>query len=90
MCVVFHINRAAPFVSRLVSAVAEGRKHEKNGNNSSGRGADRKAQGDSVAQPGTQRRIVLNNALNTLQPWYVLSCLWDGAYKRTVAANRKE
>ena len=22
--------------------------------------------------------------------WYVLSCLWDGAYKRTLAANRKE
>ena len=21
---------------------------------------------------------------------YVLSCLWDGAYKRTLAANRKE
>ena len=25
-----------------------------------------------------------------LRPWYVLSCLWDGAYKRTLAANRKE
>ena len=22
--------------------------------------------------------------------WYVLSCLWDGAYKRTLGANRKE
>ena len=22
--------------------------------------------------------------------WYVLSCLWDGAYKRMLAANRKE
>ena len=22
-------------------------------------------------------------------PWYVLSCLWDGAYKRTLAVNRK-
>ena len=21
------------------------------------------------------------------RPWYVLSCLWDGAYKRTLAAN---
>ena len=21
---------------------------------------------------------------------YVLSCLWDGAYKRTLAANQKE
>ena len=24
------------------------------------------------------------------KPWYVLSCLWGGAYKRTLAANRKE
>ena len=24
------------------------------------------------------------------RPWYVLFCLWDGAYKRTIAANRKE
>ena len=24
------------------------------------------------------------------RPWYVLSCLWDGAYKRTLAANRKD
>ena len=22
------------------------------------------------------------------KPWYVLICLWDGAYKRTLAANR--
>ena len=24
------------------------------------------------------------------RPWYVLSCLWDGAYKRTLAVNQKE
>ena len=24
------------------------------------------------------------------RPWYVLSCLWDDAYKRTLAGNRKE
>ena len=24
------------------------------------------------------------------RPWYVLSCLWDDAYKRAIAANRKE
>ena len=24
------------------------------------------------------------------KPWYVLSCLCYGAYKRTIAANRKE
>ena len=23
------------------------------------------------------------------RPWYVLSCLWDDAYKRTLTANRK-
>ena len=22
--------------------------------------------------------------------WYIVSCLWDGAYKRPLAANRKE
>ena len=22
------------------------------------------------------------------RPWYVVSCLWDGAYKRTLAANQ--
>ena len=22
--------------------------------------------------------------------WYVLSCLWEGTYKRTIAVNRKE
>ena len=26
----------------------------------------------------------------TKRPWYVLSCLWDDAYKRTLAVNRKE
>ena len=24
------------------------------------------------------------------RPWYMLSCLWDGAYKRTLAVSRKE
>ena len=24
------------------------------------------------------------------RPWYVLSCMWDDAYKRILAANRKE
>ena len=24
------------------------------------------------------------------RPWYVLSCLWDGAYIRTLAANQRE
>ena len=36
--------------------------------------------------------LVPASALQLVQqrPWYVLSCLWDGAYKRTLAANRKE
>ena len=34
--------------------------------------------------PASAPRLVLQ------RPWYVLSCLWDGAYKRTLAANRKE
>ena len=32
--------------------------------------------------PSSAPRVV------TQRPWYVLSCLWDGAYKRTLAANR--
>ena len=24
------------------------------------------------------------------RPWYMLSCLWDSAYKRTLAVNQKE
>ena len=24
------------------------------------------------------------------RPWYVLPCLWDDAYKKNLAANRKE
>ena len=24
------------------------------------------------------------------RPWYMLSCLWDDAFKRTLAANQKE
>ena len=28
--------------------------------------------------------------LEQQRSWYVLTCLWDGAYKRTLAVNRKE
>ena len=31
--------------------------------------------------------LILANAPRLV---YVLSCLWDGAYKRTLAVNRKE
>ena len=33
---------------------------------------------------------MFNTAQFCGRTWYVLSCLWDGAYKRTLAANRKE
>ena len=33
--------------------------------------------------PASAPRLVLQ------RPWYVLACLWDGAYKRTLAVNRK-
>ena len=35
-------------------------------------------------------RSILHCRPVELFPWYVLSCLWDGAYKRTLAANQKE
>ena len=34
--------------------------------------------------PSSAARLVLQRL------WYVLSCLWDGAHKRALAANRKE
>ena len=34
--------------------------------------------------PATAPRLVYKRL------WYVLSCLWDDAYKRTLAANSKE
>ena len=34
--------------------------------------------------PGSAPRLVQQ------RPWYVLSCLWDDAYKRTLAVNWKE
>ena len=40
---------------------------------------------------GTYIQLKLKCAvLRTIPPLYVLSCLWDGAYKRTLAANQKE
>ena len=41
---------------------------------------------------GSSDRSLMVNPLNRLvqqRLWYVLSCLWDGAYKRTLAVNRK-
>ena len=35
-----------------------------------------------------QNTIFFQLFINLVQrPWYVLSCVWDGAYKRTLAAN---
>ena len=34
--------------------------------------------------PASAQRLV------SRRPWYVASGLWDGAYKRTIAANKNE
>ena len=33
---------------------------------------------------------ISDSTTGVTKPWNVLSCLWDGAYKRTLAVNRKE
>ena len=38
---------------------------------------------DLFLVPASATRLVYQ------RPWYALSCLWDNAYKRTFAANRK-
>ena len=41
--------------------------------------------------PASTRRLPASAPRLVYQkPWYVLSCLWDGAYKRTLAANWKD
>ena len=32
----------------------------------------------------------ISHSSQSQRPWYVISCLWDDVYKRTLAANRKE
>ena len=39
---------------------------------------------------GAARRRPPGGFRHVQRSWYVLSCQWDGAYKRTLAANRKE
>ena len=39
---------------------------------------------------GEPIELFLIPANTTQRPWYVLSCLWDDAYNRTLAVNRKE
>ena len=39
----------------------------------------------SIFHGGTMIRPLIKQ-----RTWYVLSCLWDGAYKRSLAANRKK
>ena len=34
--------------------------------------------------------LVTVSVLVYQKPWYVLSCMWDGAYERFVATNSKE
>ena len=33
--------------------------------------------------------MVHHTSVYTTELWYVLSCLWDGAYKISLAANQK-
>ena len=35
-------------------------------------------------------KLFLTQASAPQRPWYVLTCLWDDAYKRTLAVNQKE
>ena len=47
----------------------------------------------SILQGGTIELFLVPASAPRLvyqRPWYVPSCLWDGAHKRTLAANRKE
>ena len=47
----------------------------------------------SIQHGGTiELFLVLDSATRLVyqRPWYVLSCLWDDAYKITLAANREE
>ena len=45
----------------------------------------------STADEGSFIHSLINFSLQpVIHDWYVLSCLWDGAYKRTLAVNRKE
>ena len=48
--------------------------------------------GDSASETLLELFLVPASAPRLVQqrPWYVLSCLWDDAYKRTLASNRKE
>ena len=42
---------------------------------------------------GSIENISCSSQCSTLwkqRQWYVLSCLWDDAYKRTLAANQKQ
>ena len=42
--------------------------------------------------PASAGMFIFNNDVSVINihPWYVLSCLWDGAYKRTLAVKQKE
>ena len=49
----------------------------------------------SIRESSRMKVFVIFDALSDIhttvtRPWYVLSCLWDDSYERTLAANRKE
>ena len=44
----------------------------------------------SIPHSGPIELFLVLASAPRLRQWYVLSCLWDDAYERTLAANRKE
>ena len=39
---------------------------------------------------GGPMKLFLVPASDPQRPWYVVFCLWDGVYKRTLAVNRRD
>ena len=39
---------------------------------------------------GGPMELFLVPASDLQRPWYVVFCLWDGVYKRTLAVNRRD
>ena len=44
----------------------------------------------SIPHGGTIQLFLFPASASVQTLWYVLSYLWDGAYKRSLAANQKE
>ena len=44
----------------------------------------------SILHGGSIKLFLVPASASRQRPWYVLSCLWDGAYKIPLAGNPKE